>query len=168
MSKAKGGRFMDDFENSSDDSEKEVKPVVRKNRFVAISSSEESSENSSDDSSCDSDSESGASSDSSSNSGSSSDSDSSSSGSSSEGSSSDEDDSEDWNMSEASSDEELDETTTREQSMKRWLKDSDESDFETTATKKTAATGAAAGWEVASMSYQHTQSRRWEDIEENV
>jgi translation initiation factor 3 subunit C len=146
MSKAKGGRFMDDF-GSSDESEAEVKPTAArtKNRFMAISSSDEDSssdDNSSSDSSSDG-SSSGSDSDSEGSS-SNSDSDSGSSGSDSSDSG---DDSEDWDMSESSSDEEIEDSLaiTKEQRMRRWLKDSDESDFEDAVKKPQAVSD---GWEV--------------------
>lgn len=44
----------------------------------------------------------------------------------------------DWNMSEESSDEEEDEMARRERRMRRWLKDSDESDYETVKPKVVA------------------------------
>ena len=45
----------------------------------------------------------------------------------------------DWNMSEESSDEEEDEMARRERRMRRWLKDSDESDYETVKPKAVTA-----------------------------
>lgn len=150
---------MDDFENSSDESVAEAKqPAARaKNRFASAFSSDESDSDSSRSSASDSDSDSDSGSDSGSSlsgsdrdSNSSSDSDSdSSSGPSSDDSSSDDSDSsdgsEDWDMSEESSESENEELTTREQRMRRWLKDTDEeSDYETAKKPQQAA----SGWEV--------------------